>query len=67
MEKLYGQNWATLTSVTNSLIADYERPVFSAVYFYDFLSARIVESRPMTPSHKRPLNYDSLGLTSTWA
>ena len=50
-----------------NLIADYERSVFSAGYFSDFLSARIVESRPMNPNHKRLLNYNSLGLTSKWA
>ena len=49
------------------LIADYERSVFSAGYFSDFLSACIVESRPMNPNHKRLLNYNSLGLTSKWA
>ena len=46
---------------------NYERSVFSAGYFSDFLSARIVESRPMNPNHKRLLNYNSIGITSRWA
>ena len=39
--------------------------VFSPGYFSDFLSARIVESRPMNPNQKRLLNYNSIGLPST--
>ena len=57
IEKLY----------TCSLIADYERSVFSAGYFSDFLSAPTVESRRMNPNQKRLLKYNSMGLPGTWA
>ena len=54
-------------SPLSSLVADYERFVFSAGYFSDFLPARIVESRPMNPNQKHQLNDDSIGLPSKWA